>query len=86
LEKRHCERQRRAAIQEHRLDCFATLAMTQYVLIASLLLLAACHKDRPPAPTREQNAQLNDAENMLNAMGNEEGPEAHASGPSNSSD
>ncbi|MGN6848469.1 MAG: hypothetical protein ACTHJK_03165 [Sphingomicrobium sp.] len=55
--------------------------MTQYVLIASLLLLAACHKDRPPAPTREQNAQLNDAENMLNAMGNEEGADAQGSGP-----
>jgi hypothetical protein len=53
----------------------------------SLLLVAACHKDQPPAPTAEQSQQLNDAEDMLNNMAeNEEGPEANASGPSNSSD
>ena len=35
----------------------------------------------------EQSRQLNDAEDMLNNMAeNEEGPEANASGPSNSSD
>jgi hypothetical protein len=52
-----------------------------------LLLPAACHDPRPPAPTAQQSEQLNDAENMLNAMAqNEEGPEANASGPSNSSD
>ena len=60
--------------------------MTRY-LLASLLLLAACHKDQPPTPTQEQSSELNDAENLLNGMGqNEEGPEANASGPSNSSD
>jgi hypothetical protein len=37
-----------------------------------LLLLAACREQRPPAPTPEQNEQLNDAESMLNDMtGNE---------------
>jgi len=52
-----------------------------------LPLVAACHKDRPPAPTAEQSDQLNEAEDMLNsAAQNEEGPEANASGPSNSSD
>jgi len=51
------------------------------------LLLVGCRKDQPPTPTAEQSQQLNDAEDMLNKMAeNEEGPEANASGPSNSSD
>ena len=50
------------------------------------LIVAACHDRRPPAPTPEQSAQLNDADAMLNNLANEEGPEANASGPSNSSD
>ncbi|MFL6741624.1 MAG: hypothetical protein ACJ8E3_02165 [Sphingomicrobium sp.] len=55
--------------------------------IVAVLTLAACNRDRPPAPTREQAAQLNEMESALNAMGqNEEGPEANASGPSNSSE
>jgi hypothetical protein len=55
--------------------------------LSVLLLVAACHKDRPAAPTPEQSDQLNEAENMLNGMAeNEEGPEANASSPSNSSD
>jgi hypothetical protein len=65
---------------------------------AVFLLLAACHEKRPPAPSAEQSAQLNDAEDMLNNMGNEEGPAdqgTHQSstlmgpssaGPSNESD
>jgi hypothetical protein len=60
--------------------------MTKY-LLAALFVLSACRKDGPPAPTAEQSSQLNDAEDMLNTMAqNEEGPEANASGPSNSSD
>jgi hypothetical protein len=60
--------------------------MTKYLVFA-LLVLAACRKDDPPAPTAQQSDQLNEAEAMLNAMaGNEEGPEANASSPSNSSD
>ena len=52
-----------------------------------LLLTAACRDQRPPAPTAEQADQLNDAEAMLNDMAkNEEGPEANAPSPSNSSD
>ena len=58
------------------------LAMTKY-LIATVLLLAACHKDAPPAPSAHQSDQLNDAEAMLNGMAeNEEGPEAKAPDPS----
>jgi hypothetical protein len=57
------------------------------VFLSALLLVGACRKDRPAAPTPEQSAQLNDAEDMLNGIAqNEEGPEANASSPSNSSD
>jgi len=59
--------------------------MTKYLLIA-ILLLAACHQKRPPAPTAEQSAQLNDAEDMLNNMANEEGPADRSASPSNQSD
>lgn len=34
------------------------------VLIA--LLLTACGEDRPPAPTAEENRQMDEAEAMLN--------------------
>jgi hypothetical protein len=55
-------------------------------VIACALLLAACRDQRPPAPSPEQSAQLNEAENMLNGMAqNEEGPEQRP-GPSNSSE
>jgi len=36
--------------------------------VCLLLLFAACRDQRPPAPTTEQNEQLNEAENMLNDM------------------
>ena len=62
------------------------MAMTRILIPFLLLALAACRKDEPPAPTAEQSGQLNDAESMLNAAANEEGPEANASGPSNSTD
>ena len=57
------------------------------VLVAVLLLLVACRDNRPPAPTAEQSAQLNDAEKMLDNMAaNEEGPADRSTGPSNRSD
>jgi hypothetical protein len=57
------------------------------LLLFVLLLLAACREERPAQPTAKQSGQLNEAEDMLNDMAqNEEGPEANASGPSNSSD
>lgn len=49
-----------------------------------LLLMSACHDDRPPPPTEQQNAQLNEAAGMLDELRNEEGPEANAPSPSNS--
>jgi hypothetical protein len=64
-----------------------SLAEMRTSILFALLLLGGCHKDQPPMPTAEQSNQLNDAEQMLNDMArNEEGPEANASGPSNSSD
>ena len=41
-----------------------------WILVA--LILAACGEQRPPAPTPEQNDQLNEAEEMLDEeAGNE---------------
>jgi hypothetical protein len=60
--------------------------MTKTVLFALLLLLVACRKEQPAAPSAQQSSQLNEAEDMLNSMArNEEGPEQRP-GPSNSSD
>ena len=40
--------------------------------IALVLILAGCGEQRPPAPTPEQNDQLNEAEDMLDEeAGNE---------------
>ena len=38
------------------------------------LLLSACGDERPPAPTAEENRQLDEAEAMLNAEANEMRP------------
>jgi hypothetical protein len=40
-------------------------------LMSILLALSACHDKGPPAPTAEQAQQLNDADEMLNALANE---------------
>ena len=53
-------------------------------ILPVFLILAACGDGRPPAPTAEQSEQLNDAEAMLNDLAKEEGPEANAPDPSNS--
>jgi hypothetical protein len=46
-------------------------------------MLAACGDDRPPAPTAEEAAQLNEAEELLNAEATKEkGPESNLPGPS----
>lgn len=56
------------------------------IALGLVVLICACHDRQPPAPTPEQNQQMNEADSMLNRLANEEGPEANASGPSNSSD
>ena len=43
------------------------------------LIIAGCGQERPPAPTAEENAQLNEAEEMLD----EEGATSENAAPSN---
>ena len=47
-------------------------------LSALLLLIGGCRDSQPPLPTSEQSDQLNEAEAMLNQLGNENGPETNA--------
>jgi hypothetical protein len=54
------------------------------IAFALTFLVLGCREQRPPQPTAEQSAQLNDAEDMLNDMANEERPEDRSPGPSNS--
>jgi hypothetical protein len=57
----------------------------KYSVLGAVLLFAACGKEQPAAPTAEQSAQLNEAEDMLNDVAaNEEGPADRSTGPSNS--
>ena len=54
------------------------------VALLLILALAGCRKDEPQAPTAEQSAQLNEAEDLLNGMDrNAEGPADRSTGPSN---
>jgi hypothetical protein len=56
-------------------------------LVFFALLLAGCGKEQPAAPTAQQSAELNEAEDMLNDVAaNEEGPADRSAGPSNSTD
>ena len=56
-------------------------------MIACLLILAGCQDKGPPAPSAEESAHLNSAEDMLNEMArNEEGPADRSASPSNQSE
>jgi hypothetical protein len=56
-------------------------------LVFFALILASCGKEQPAAPTAQQSAELNEAEDMLNDVAaNEEGPADRSAGPSNSTD
>ena len=46
------------------------------------LIVAACRDPQPALPTRDEAAQLNEAEDLLNQTAKGEGPEAEASDPS----
>ncbi|MEO6198356.1 MAG: hypothetical protein ABIO68_00255 [Sphingomicrobium sp.] len=41
--------------------------------VFAILALASCKRDQPPTPTSEQAGQLDEAEDMLNAMDKKEG-------------
>lgn len=56
------------------------------ILAAAALALAACNRDAPPTPTAEQTDQLNEAEDMLNALDKEEGAAPRGTAPSNATD
>jgi len=56
-------------------------------LFLAFFLLTACSDERPPAPTAEEAAQLDDAEALLNReAAKEKGPEDRSPGPSERSD
>ena len=56
----------------------------KFVLLA--LILTSCRDERPPSPTEEQSAKLNEMDAELNAMAaNEEGPADRSASPSNQS-
>ncbi len=56
--------------------------MTRCCYLCLALALGACRNDQPPPPTAQEAEQLDEAEAMLNELGNEKGPEADAPGPS----
>jgi hypothetical protein len=52
------------------------------LILYVILLMPACRDRPPPGPTPEENAQLNDAEDMLNVMAsNDTTSEANTSTP-----
>ena len=61
--------------------------MKRQTALMLIIALAACGDDRPPAPTAEQAARLDETEAMLNNVAEtQEGPETPVPGPSNRSD
>ena len=52
------------------------------LLTVFALLTAGCRAEAPPAPTAQEAEQLNEAEDLLNGLGNEEGPAPDGTGPS----
>jgi hypothetical protein len=58
--------------------------MKRLPALSALLLLAACRDDRPPTPTAEEAARLNETEAMLNNVAQtQEGPADRSASPSN---
>ena len=68
-------------------DMGGRVGVVKYLLFLLALVAAGCRDQRPPAPTEKQSAQLNEAENMLDAEAtNAEGPANRSAGPPNPSD
>ena len=66
------------------LDRNATSTGMKKNLILVSLLLAACNREeQPQAPTAAESERLNEAEEMLNALANEEGAVPDGTAPSN---
>ena len=60
--------------------------MKKILVLASLMLASCNREEQPQAPTAAESDQLNEAEDLLNELGNEEGLEAEAPSPSNRSE
>ena len=60
--------------------------MKPTILIAAVLLASCNREEQPQAPTAAESGRLDEAEEMLDQLANEEGPEAKAPDPSNRSD
>jgi hypothetical protein len=60
--------------------------MKKILLSASLLLACCGREEQPEAPTAAESERLNEAEEMLNELAKEEGPEAEAPSPSSRSE
>ena len=61
--------------------------MKQILLLSAGLLITACNREeQPQPPTAAESDRLNEADEMLNELAKEEGPEAEASSPSNHSE
>jgi hypothetical protein len=56
--------------------------MTKILLVAMLLLTACNREERPEAPTAAEAERLDEAEEMLNALANEEGAAPEGTAPS----
>lgn len=61
-----------------------SIDMKKSVLLATLLLAACSRKEQPEAPTAAESRRLDEAEDMLNALANEEGAAPEGTAPSNS--
>ena len=52
-----------------------------------ILIVSACQDERPPVPTAEESARLDEADALLDDLAaNQEGPADNSAGPSSNSD
>ncbi len=60
--------------------------MKKILVIAGLMLAACNREEQPQAPTAAESEQLNEAEEMLDALANEEGAAPESTAPPTNSD